>query len=301
MPFHPARYLKTAYRLGITITFLVLSLNSCSQPTSTMPVKSSTSEVDKKTTTLIAASPTGTPLWFDGFESANWQQHWLIAKEGQWGLQNTQLTQDASGVFAKVLQVRYPKGSASPTVSRKYGAPLGGTGFYGNLGISPKNALRLSYYVRFSNNFDFVKGGKLPGLFGGTGNSGGDIPNGKDGFSTRLMWRKNGDGEVYAYLPTSKKYGTSIGRGSWQFKPGQWYHLEQQVELNQPGKNDGRIQVWVDGKSVINQNKLKFRTTDSLKINGIFFSTFFGGDDPSWATPKDVNVDFAKFSVYAVN
>lgn len=103
-------------------------------------------------------------------------------------------------------------------------------------GLAPTNALHLRYYVRFSEGFDFVKGGKLPGLFGGA------IPDGTNGFSVRYMWRTNGDGEAYAHLPTSDLYGTENGRG-------------------------------------------------------IFFSTFFGGGDPTWATPRDVHADFAAFAL----
>lgn len=207
---------------------------------------------------------------------------------------------DSSGRFAKVLRVRYPKNSASPSVSRKEGVPIGGGQFYANLGIAPKDVLRLSYYIRFSENFDFVKGGKLPGLYGGDGNSGGDIPDGTDGFSTRFMWRTNGDGEVYAYLPTSEKDGTSIGRGEWKFTPGVWYRLEQEVTLNQPGKANGRVRVWLNEQPVLDESGLTFRTIDGLKIEGVFFSTFFGGGDSSWATPKDVYADFADFNVSQV-
>ena len=37
------------------------------------------------------------------------------------------------------------------------------------------------------------------------------------------------------------------------------------------------------------------RTTDTLQIRGIFFSTFFGGGDPTLATPADACADFAAF------
>lgn len=56
----------------------------------------------------------------------------------------------------------------------------------------------LSYELAFDAGFDWVKGGKLPGLRGGPnpdGCSGGNEPNGTDCFSTRLMWRQNGAGE----------------------------------------------------------------------------------------------------------
>ena len=231
------------------------------------------------------------------FASKEFIEEWGIRKKRQWGFQNLSIIQDSSGSFDRILRVRYPKDSASPSVARKNKVPIGGGQFFADLGIPPQNSLKLSYYIRFSENFDFVKGGKLPGLFGGERVSGGKVPDGTNGFSTRFMWRKKGDGEVYAYLPTSKKYGTSIGRGEWRFIPGRWYRLEQEVTLNKPGSKNGRIRVWLDGKKVLDQKKLTFRTTDKLKIEGIFFSTFFGGGDASWATPKDVFVDFAQFSV----
>ena len=51
------------------------------------------------------------------------------------------------------------------------------------------------------HRIDFVKGGKLPGLFGGEGNTGGGIPTGMDGFSARMMWRGSGRVVQYVYYP----------------------------------------------------------------------------------------------------
>lgn len=232
--------------------------------------------------------------------SSGWTTRWGVRRSGSWGQQNMQVVPDPTGRFGNVLRVTYPAGSASPTVTRNDQAPSGGTQFYADMGMAPQTSARLSYYVRFSENFDFVKGGKLPGLFGGTGNNGGDIPNGTDGFSTRYMWRRGGQGEIYAYLPTSEDHGTSIDRGAWNFRPGVWHHIEQQVTLNQPGRSDGQVRVWFDGVAVAHEGGLNFRSTDSLRLNGLFFSTFFGGGDPSWATPRNVHADFAQFSISPV-
>ncbi|MBW4469876.1 MAG: polysaccharide lyase [Stenomitos rutilans HA7619-LM2] len=267
-------------------------LNSIAAIENVQPSSRSESRDIARASDRVAA---GKRLWAGDFSGSRWQSQWHIRKQGDWGWQNTTIIADPQ--FSRALRVRYPAGSASPAVSRKTGAPAGGAQFYTKLPFAPQDSLRLSYYVRFSNNFNFVKGGKLPGFFGGTETSGGRTPDGTNGFSTRFMWRKKGQGEVYAYLPTSSKYGTSIGRGNWIFTPGTWHHLEQQVDLNQPEQSNGRVQVWLDGQKVLDQNKLQFRTTETLKIEGVFFSTFFGGNDRSWATPKDVTVDFANFSV----
>jgi len=239
-------------------------------------------------------------LWSSQFNHSKWLMNWGKISRSDWGLENLEIKPDFSQKFEQILRVHYPANSASPTVS-ELGNPLGGAQFYANLKLPPQEALLLSYYVRFSDDFQFVKGGKLPGLFGGQGNNGGDIPDGTDGFSTRYMWRRNGEGEIYAYLPTSENYGTSIGRGSWRFDPGEWYYLQQEVILNQPNQANGSIRVWVNGKEVIHETELIFRTVDHLKIDGILFSTFFGGGDLSWVTPRDVYADFAEFSVYSID
>ena len=69
------------------------------------------------------------------------------------------------------LQVLYPKGSINPGNS-----PQGGTEFYARpLDITRAVNASLEYSVFFPVDFDFVKGGKLPGLYGGhKGCSGGN-------------------------------------------------------------------------------------------------------------------------------
>ena len=195
------------------------------------------------------------------------------------------------------LQVTYPAGSASQTVTRDTGAPVGGAQLYLEPGGTPASSLFLRYLVRFEPGFQFVKGGKLPGLFGGTVNNGQRIPNGTNGFSTRYMWRTAGAGEVYAYLPTSVAHGTELGKGDWLFSTGAWHAIEQEVVLNQPGLADGSITVWYDGTQVYRVSGLTFRSAASLEIQGLFFSTFYGGDDPSWAPNRTTAADFADFRV----
>jgi hypothetical protein len=196
-----------------------------------------------------------------------------------------------------VLRVDYPAGSASPRAAATDDAGYGGAQAYLLLPHGPVDSLHLRYCVRFPPGFNFVKGGKLPGLFGGTVTSGQHIPDGTNGWSTRYMWRRGGAGEVYAYLPSSVQHGTSLGRYSWWVTPGRWQCLEQAVQLNTPGKADGAITVWLDGQQVYHHTDIVFRTTASLRIDGVFFSSFFGGGDASWASPTTQHADFADLSV----
>lgn len=249
--------------------------------------------------TISATAKTATWFWKGGFDLSHWKKRWSLPDEHSFGWENFTRVQSPSDNKNYYLRVVYPEGSFSPSQTKKSGLPVGGAQFISqpSSDFLPAESLRLRYEVMFEENFDFVKGGKLPGLYGGDAISGGDIPDGTNGFSARLMWRENGAGEVYAYLPTSEEYGTSIGRGSWYFQPGQWHTIDLQVQLNDVGSNNGSIVLGVDGKTVIEENEVLFRTVDTLKIDGIFFSTFFGGSDSSWATPKTTYVYFDNFKL----
>ena len=214
-----------------------------------------------------------------------------------WGVsQNLRVASGDRG-SPDVLQARYPEGSYNPGAK---GVPLGGAGF--QLPVLTRSAVAaacLAYAVRFPVNFDFRKGGKLPGLYGGVAPSGCRTYGEDDGFSLRYMWRAHGAGELYAYLPDrSERCGASISRGAWTFPTGRWLRLEQEAVLNHVGREDGTIRVWVDGRLVVSRAGLVFRRSDRIGVAGLMFSTFFGGSDPTWASPRAQTVEFAAFRIY---
>ena len=90
----------------------------------------------------------------------------------------------------RFLKVRIPKNHYSSLTGAQWKIPL-----------QPSDEYYFSYRIRFDEAFDFVKGGKLPGLAGGTANSGGKVPDGYDGWSARLMFWENGKLSYYLYFP----------------------------------------------------------------------------------------------------
>ena len=187
--------------------------------------------------------------------------------EKYFGLDRVQVLTKPDPDLGPVLRVSYPQGSASQSFAREYASPEGGA----------------QVLLRVDEPAEELDGRK--------------IPDGSDGFSTRFMWRAQGAGEVYTYLPSSEEHGTSLGRGDWSFPTGRWVSIEQAVRLNEPDKADGSVTVWLNGAEVFHADDMVYRTVDDLKIDGVFFSTFFGGADPTWASPTDQVVDFADFEV----
>ncbi|KAJ7069302.1 polysaccharide lyase family 14 protein [Mycena amicta] len=215
----------------------------------------------------------------------------------------------------------YPKGSINPA------GPLpGGFGFYvgGPKDFAAKLSVAggathvvLSYRMMLQHGWEWVKGGKLPGIFGGEGDLAYSCTGGQQDhrclcFNVRPMWRPQGAGELYTYLPLlasnhnrlsavppySKQnpdYGMSVGRGAFSFDnaAGKWISIAFRVKLNHIGKEDGELELFVDGKSVIDVSGLVFRTTDQSRIKGAHFQTFFGGHTAEWASPKDQRAWFA--------
>ena len=112
------------------------------------------------------------------------------------------------------------------------------------------------------------------------------------------MWRTNGEGELYTYLPShenpgfeanralcnvapssncNSSYGASVGRGTFNFKSGEWNTVSQRLRLNDVGRSNGELELFFDGKSVINVGGLKFRNNARGCFRGLQVQTFFGG------------------------
>ncbi|OPY65288.1 MAG: hypothetical protein A4E63_03044 [Syntrophorhabdus sp. PtaU1.Bin050] len=164
------------------------------------------------------------------------------------------------------------------------------------------NEVYFAYDIKFDSNFNFVKGGKLHGLAGGKRNTGGKKPDGLDGWSSRVIWLSQGKLGQYVYNPDQPtNYGqifkyTANGEDIVA-KQGKWYRIINRVVMNTPRKHDGIVQAWVNGELVLDIRDLRFRDTDAMSIDSFLFSTFFGGDDETWAAAKDESIYFDNFLI----
>ncbi|HSI63143.1 MAG TPA: hypothetical protein VLE43_08485, partial [Candidatus Saccharimonadia bacterium] len=161
--------------------------------------------------------------------------------------------------------------------------------------------------VRFSKDFDWVKGGKLPGLCGGPDNvSGGRPATGTNGFSARLMWRRDGRGEAYLYHKNQpENYGDSVPfPADFRFPTDTPVHVRLGVTMNTPGKRNGSVRVWIalgdeKEKFMVERTDLEWRTVDTFGVDSLYFETFHGGSDVSWAPKKACWAEFEGMAVSA--
>ena len=118
------------------------------------------------------------------------------------------------------------------------------------MAVGRHDELYCSYYVRFAPGFDFVKGGKLPGLPAGrptgaaTSRRAGRMVSAHDVAHRR---------EVVQYVyhvdqPTiyGEDFHWDMG-GQRVFRPGTWHRVEHRIVINSPGQRDGIVQGWFDG------------------------------------------------------
>lgn len=217
---------------------------------------------------------------------------------------------NAFGGTGSALRVRYPAGGEGPGE--------GGAQWIVEFDEGYEEAY-LSYRVMFREGFDFVRGGKLPGLAGGSAPSGSAPADGVRGWSGRLMWRTAFRGvtgqpeqETSGLISYAKHLHSGFEMDGRQedevfvvepesgqqsvIESGRWYTIRQRVVMNTPGQRDGILQLWLDGRLVLSQDNLQYRNTADLKIDRLFFSTFFGGGE-AWKSSKNEYTYFDDFKL----
>lgn len=96
-----------------------------------------------------------------------------------------------------------------------------------------------------------------------------------------------------SYIICNSDFGTSIERSSFGFQSGKWQTIWLYVALNEVGIANGEVSIWYNGVNAFSLTNLELRASGSIEsIGGLYFSTFFGGYDSSWASPSSQNSYF---------
>ena len=228
-----------------------------------------------------------------------------------WPYQRVRIARFDDPVHDKVLEVRYPRGKVRSMRS-------GASWFWKP--VAPRQEAWFSYWVYFPDSLEFRAGGKLHGLVGGKANTGGNKPNGHDGWSCRVHWGENDYiklyiyhkdqvlqwGDVYYFHHNPEPFDVSTANklpghseNDVHVTKGEWHHIMMHVKVNDIGQKNGIAQAWYDGKPVVNLYGFEFRDEtvkpENLLIDGVYFSTFFGGRDERYKPVKNEYILFDDF------
>lgn len=123
----------------------------------------------------------------------------------------------------------------------------------------------------------------------------GQRPNGKDKF-TLTIDNMVENISLYTYHPEQPKWGTSHRTG-FSMEKGKWQSIELMLKANEPGKRDGEIAVWLDGKLLSHWAGFRYRDVPELAISMIHLVFYFGqnkGNPPGYHTMFHDDVVVAK-------
>jgi len=214
------------------------------------------------------------------------------------GQENVSIVNTAEANSGCAMQARFiPDASGSSDIYAEMNIPC-----------DTDNDVWVSYRVKFLPGFEFVKGGKLNGVGGGSTPTGG-ITSQNDldtGFTARLMWGGGSGSQnfnLYAYyngMPTNFP-GTTFGEYTDTGvtpQVDQWYNIVMHVALNTPGQSDGVIEMWIGGQKVATLSGLELRKQgQSWCIDHFLISMFYGGGDPSWSPSQTTELLLADIRI----
>lgn len=201
-----------------------------------------------------------------------------------WGLiENTRVIEARGGAAKQAIEVRFTpaKTSATPADGKM------GMGFsWMPRGAGKPAAACLTYSVFLSKDFDFAKGGRLPGFVASAGTqdaaAAGTV-------SSRIAWRESGGLELRAQIADWLEPRRVTGDKIYMLPRGQWVSLEQEIVLNTPGAKDGALRVWADGALVLEKTGLVIRDKAQTQISGVLAETTLSAQAGT-TLPKDQKI-----------
>ncbi len=232
------------------------------------------------------AAPSADVLFSCTFESDSWFKEWgLRAADPHTAL----VAEDADLKFepfrGKALRIKVDRGG-------HYGVSIP-FAFQKRVGFEPEEVY-FRYYLRLADDWNPRRGGKFPGFGGTYGRAGwgGRRVNGRDGWSARGLFRGQKDGKTpigfYCYHADMRgQYGSEW---VWDrdnlglLENNRWYCIEQYVKMNTPGKNDGILRGWVDGRLAFEKTDIRMRDVPALKIESVWVNIYLGG---TWTAERD--------------
>ena len=120
------------------------------------------------------------------------------------------------------------------------------------------------------------------------------------------MWRRDGRGEAYVYHKNQpERYGESFPfPADFRFPTETPVQVRLAVTMNSVGQRNGSVRVWISlgndkEKLTVERSDLEWRTVDTFGVDSLYFETFHGGSDASWAPTRECSAEFGRMEVKA--
>lgn len=153
----------------------------------------------------------------------------------------------------------------------------------------------LSYDFYLPPDFDFARGGRLPGLFGG--NFTGLSAPGPQGFGVRLAWDELGRASVEGVAAVSVDRADVTPEirmtSEYQLPRGRWVHVDQEVMLGTANQANGVYRLWFDGQLQFEETALVWRERKGVGLSGTWAEIgyqSYGGVERKAKTESTVRV-----------
>ena len=229
-------------------------------------------------------------LFFAGFDRDDWEKAWTYVAVRD---RLKTLAADAPLKFAplqgKALRIKIAKGT-NTALNTLYK-------FKDKTGKEPEE-IYFRYYLRLGPDWNqTLQGGKMPGIAGTYGKAGwgGRRSRGRHGWSARghfgrTIPKENPLGGLHpigTYCYHADMKGTYGDVWGWHIgyrgflENNRWYCIEQHLKMNTPGKKNGVLRAWVDGRLAFEKRDIRFRHAPKLKIEQIWMNVYHGGKKPS--------------------
>ncbi len=242
---------------------------------------------DRYLKTTIQSSRDSRDVMFScDFESDKWyEQFGMRSRPERVDLISSDSTRKFEPLAGKAMRIKVDRGD-------HYGTSIMYR-FKDQTGNEPEE-IYFRYYLRLADDWNPAGGGKLPGISGTYGRAGwgGRPSDGRNGWSARGLFKRQNDGKTpvgyYCYHADMRgRYGSNWTwdtekRGHLQNN--RWYCIEQYAKMNTPGKNDGILRAWVDGRPAFEKTDVRMRDVDTLRIEAVWLNLYLGG---SWVAKSD--------------
>ncbi|NQV06440.1 hypothetical protein HQ535_07800 [bacterium] len=231
---------------------------------------------------VLSASPAlaqeGAEYLLEPFENVNWLLEW------NWQKRSDENYSVVSGGFEGA-------GLRVTTEARHHLGIATRWRFNANGFTEPTEAY-FRYYLYLEPGWSQTSGGKLPGFMGVysyTGQGGYPSTPASPGWSARVKFTRGTQpdrsriGYYIYHLDQPTRFGVSYYSTTQQLFHGRWYCMEGRTLLNTPGQRDGLVQMWIDGRRVLEVDGLAFRraTEPNIKIREFILQQYWGGSTTS--------------------